>query len=378
MRSENRLAVLIFFVLVALIAVPVGYRAVRERLRPRLVEAQIVTATDRDPVFRNGPRRVAAEEQVEIAVAVLVQRFGGRPQWLAPARSLELDGRAVDHRELDRWPDRDHAVRVFWFTVESSNVGGEITESNAGQKVSYRAFFAPEMGRGLLAEAFPEPHADDHLGLPVGSMSVTAGTLRLYARLEVFDPDNDFKPLQTASTVGAENFRDPDYPAVHRSVDCPEGVYPEVGELFLLPGFEPIADPPEAWNVVPRPSLGLTFIELVERRLAVSSRCFAAVAVTGSPTLDDDELEALGSTRLGADGVVRRAGRPLTWQRDVLPGDLLRDGSRWTVLLEDDGNGRVDGGDTIMYCWRSPPAKATLTEVVHEEVDELELLRLSR
>jgi hypothetical protein len=372
-KPENRLPVLIFVALVALIVLPLAYNELRDRLRPHLAEARIVTATDHDPVFRDGPRNVPAGHEVEVALALRIARAGGRSGWLAPAGELELDGATVDHTEAGDWPEQGRQIRVFWFTVECTNVGGDMAPENAERRMRYRTFLAPEMGRGLLAADYPEAHNDDHLGLPQVTTPAGVGTLRFYARVEVFDPEDDFRSLQAATTLSTDRLLDPAFPAVHRAAACPDGIHAEVGELFLLPGYEPTGEPPEAWNDVTRPALGSSFTELVERRLVVSSRTFAAVALTGSPELEVDRLSSPDALRF-VDGEVRRQGRPLQWQKDVEAGDLLRDGTHWTVLVNDDGNGLLDGGDAVLHCWRSPPAKTTLSEVL-TEVQELELTR---
>jgi len=376
-KSDNRLALAIFAALVAIIVLPLAYQGIRKQLRPRLVEARVVTATDHDPVFRNGPRQVPPGHEVKVAAAIRIEGFSGRSRWLAPAAELELDGALVDHVETNAWPERDRSLRVFWFTVECINIGGDMSADNAAKQMRYRAFLAPEMGRELLAVSYAESHSDDHLGLPEGRTPVDAGTLRFYARLEVFDPSRELRPQQAVTTMPTDRFRDPSFPAVHRATNCPGGVRPEVGELFLLPGYEPLSDPPHAWNELSREALGVSFTELVERRLAASSLTFAAVAVNGSPVFDPEALQPSVQLRWRG-GAITSRGRPLRWQQEILAGDLLRDGTHWTVLLSDDGNGELDAADTVIHCWRSPPAKTTLGAVIKEEVEELELLRRTR
>ncbi len=377
MKLDTRLAVVIFAVLTALVVLPLALHQIRGLLRPRIVEARVVTASGHDPVFRDGPRHVPAGDHVEVAVALRVEQLGRQPRWLAPTSRLELDGVPVEAVATDAWPERDRSLRVFWFTVECINVGGDITSENAGGRLRYRTFLAPEMGRSLLAAAYPEPHNDDHLGLPRERAPSDAGTMRFYARVEVVDPEHDLRPLQAAATLGVNGIPDPAFPAVHRGTRLPDGVHGAVGELFLLPGFEPLTEPPEDPNEVTRAALGLGIDELAERRLMVSSSTFAAVAATGSPTLEGAAPAAQGPLRW-KDGRVTRRERPLRWELDAAAGDLLRDGTHWTVLLADDGNGLVDGDDQVIHCWRSPPARTTLAAVLTEEGLSLELFQTRR
>jgi len=371
--SENRLPLIIFAGLVALLLIPLAWWQLREVLRPKLVGATIITATDHDPVFRDGPRRVPAGHRVRVAVALAVKRALRGTAWLAPVEELELGGRPVKHVSTASWPVRSRELRVFWFTVESTNVGGELRPEDGARRIRYRTFLAPEMGAGLMADAFPEAHNDDELGLPPENTPEGAGTLRFYARIEIFDPERGVQPLQSISTEAVDQLPGTSFPAVYRSVSCPAGIDPAVGELFLLPGFEPVTDPPEAWNDVVRPELGLGFTDLVERRLVVSSRTFAAVAVGGSPVLGDDRLQPLGPVSYTG-GALTRGGAAIRWTEDAVPGDLVVDHGHWVVLLRDDGNGVVDAGDEVIHCWRRPPGKTTVAEVFEEGATQLQLM----
>ncbi len=164
MASDSKLPIAIFASLVALIAIPFLVSHVRELRRPLLLEARVVTATDSDPVFREGRRRFAAGEPVEAVLALRVGRSGTAGSWIAPVGRLAIDGKEIEHVETDRWPGDGLVVRVFWFSVESANLGGSLDADNAGERLQYRTFYAPEMGRGLRAERLPETHNDDHIG----------------------------------------------------------------------------------------------------------------------------------------------------------------------------------------------------------------------
>jgi len=237
MTSDNRLPILIFLALVALIASPLIYQKIHDARRPRLVQARVVTATDNDPVFRTGARHLAADDDLRLAVALELEYPGKRRQWLAPVDSLEIDGTAAEHLQAHRWPEKDRTVRVFWFTVEGTNVGGIVDPGNAAKRLRYSNFLAPEMGQGLLASAPPEVHNDDPLGRRLDGLPVDAGTLRFYVKVEVIEPEHsEVKAIQSAATRGPRQIFEPGYPAVHRAMTVPEGVDPMVGELFNLGG----------------------------------------------------------------------------------------------------------------------------------------------
>jgi len=372
--SERWLPAAIFAVLVLLVAAPWAVRRAHDALRPRLVEVRIVTATDADPVFREGPRRVGPGEEAAIAVALRLSYPLRSDRWLTPAERLELDGAPVDRVLGDAWPERDRRVRVFWFTVESGNVGGTVTPERAAHLLRYRSFLANEMGRGLRAASLPEAHNDDHLGPQPGQIPVAAGTLRLYARVEVFDPEREARALQSALTAGAERAVDPSYPAIHRSVRLADGLRPESGELFNLPGWEVEPDEASAWDEAARAAFGLRFAEAVERRLATSSRSFAAVAVTGGAELPAGGGAAELEVEL-RDGSASSGGRELRWGDDLRAGDILVDGGHYSVLVADDGDGRLSAADTVAHCWRRPPALTTLAAVLPAPPTRARLLR---
>jgi hypothetical protein len=374
MASDNRLPLVIFAVLVMIVVAPMAYRAVQEQLRPRLVEVCVVTASEGDPTFRDGPRSVPAGHDVEVAVALRLERLWRESIWLSPVQRLEIRGQEVEYVQSAVWPDTTRSVRVFWFTVECTNVGGTLEVDNAAKRLQYKSFLAPEMGRDLLATSYPEAHNDDHLGQPPETTPVDAGTLRFYARVEVFDPERDARPTQAASSLAVDRLLDHDFPAVHRAGHFPEGVDPAVGEMFLLPGFELEEGSTDDLEEVTRPAFGMGFSELVERRLAVSSSTFAAMALGGTASIDTDRVTPSGTITFDGEAL-RRQGTPLLWHRDVLPGDAIRDGGHWVIVLEDDGNGVLDSPDDLIHCWRRSPTRTTVGAVLAEPPAELELIR---
>ena len=360
--SERWLPVGIFAALVLLIAAPFAVRGVRNALRPELVEVRIVTATESDPVLREGARHLAPGERPTIAVALRLRDVWGRRRWLAPAERLELDGAPVDHEVGDGWPEKDRRARVFWFTVECSNVGGPVTPDRAARLLRYRTFLANEMGRGLVAATLPEPHNDDSLAAQPHVQPVDAGTLRLYAKVEVYDPTRDVRALQSAATAGVDSVLAPGFPAIHRAAALADGLPPELGELFNLSGWEAEPGDDATFDAIAGAAFGLSFAEAVERRLAVSSRTFAAVAATGRPTFPAGSPAVDLAVDL-AGGTVSSNRRPLKWGDDVRPGDVLIDGSHHTVLAADDGDGLLTAADVVVHCWRRPPAMTTLGKV---------------
>ncbi len=372
MTSENKLPVIIFALLVALIAMPLIWNQIRDARRPQLIGARIVMATGDDPVFRTGPRHVGPHDTVTIALALELQQPGGTG-WLAPAESLHIDGEPVDNTATDQWPESDRQLRVFWFTVESSNIGGTVAVENAPSILRYRTYLASEVGQGLVGKTTPEAHNVDHLGLPPDTFPVTAGTIRIYAKAEIIDPEtSEVRAVQSIATRGPDEILDPGFPAIHRSLEVPEGIHPGVGELFNLPGWEMPAGEFDKADDAAEAAFGLTFSELVSRRILTSSRTFAAVASTGSPVVGPEPPPDPASVSL-ADGAVLRGRRSVAWA-ELEPGDWLVDGDHVAVLVADDGNGLLDAGDTVLHCWRRPPAVTTLGAALSEQPTQLNLV----
>jgi hypothetical protein len=366
--------VIIFAILVALIAVPLGLWRLKEARRPVLEEVRIVTAAGDDPVFRDGLRRVAPGADVRIAAALRISRVGGADSWIAPVDLLEIGDRRVEHQKREDWPDRDRVVRVFWFTLESAYLGGDMTPDRVEKLLEQRSYLAPEMGRGLLATRFPEQHNDDQINLGDENLETAGGTIRLYARVEVATRVDAVSAEQSAASLGSDAVDDPRLTSLRLSATFPEPVRPVLGELFRLPGFEPQPAAGELWEDITEVALGASFRDLVDRRFLASSRTFASVALTGTSGMDPGGLVSLGRVTLNTDPP-ERAGRPLGWGGDVRSGDLLEDRGQWIVLLADDGDGTLGPEDRVTHCWRRPAVVTTLDRAVRDDAVEGELFR---
>jgi hypothetical protein len=377
MASDSKLPIAIFAALVAIIAIPFVIDQIRDRRRPVLTDARIVTATSSDPVYREGRRHVPPGDRVDVALALRLERWGGTDEWLSPAARLEVDGTEIPHLQTAQWPDHDRMLRVFWFSVECSSLGGALTVETAAESLRYHTFLAPEMGRGLQALVLPETHNDDYIAQTGDGPPEGAGTIRLYARIEVVEESDDVGSLQSVATVDLEQFLDPGFPTLLLAADLGEDIDASAAELFRLPGFQPQGDTPEARNAVTDDAFGRSFDQLVSDRVAVSSWTLAATAVSGRADLDPSALERLGEVTVGGDPL--RAGRrPLVWGDTVHPGDLLADGDHWFVLLGDNGDGVLDPSDSVLHSWGRPPERTTLFAAGGMDGTKLEHRRLSR
>jgi hypothetical protein len=373
MASESRLLWIIFAVLVALIVIPLFCWQVSEARRPILEEVRIVTASGDDPVFRPGPRLLAPDTELRIAAALRIRQADGSDFWLAPVEQLEIDGR-TEHTIGSRWPEDDRVLRVFWFTVEGSYLGGDLTIDNVEKLLGQRSYLAPEMGRGLLARTVPDQHNDDQINLGDELLEVGGGTIRLYAKVEVAEKADSLASEQAVTSPGIDAVNDADFTTIRMAAAFPDPVSPVLGELFRLPGFEPQPTATTPWNDITLEATGLSFVELVDRRFVVSSLTFASIALTDGLEMDPDSLESLGRLTLEETSPLR-AGRSLRWGDDVMPGDLLEDRGQFIVLMTDDGDGVLGPTDRVALCWRRPPVMTTLDQAIRDDAVEVELLR---
>jgi len=373
MASESRLLWIIFAVLVALIVIPLSCWRLSEARRPILEEVRIVTASGDDPVFRPGPRLLAPDTELRIAAALRIRQADGSDFWLAPVEQLEIDGR-TEHTIGSHWPEDDRVLRVFWFTVEGSYLGGDLTIDNAEKLLGQRSYLAPEMGRGLLAKTVPDQHNDDQINLGDEILEVGGGTIRLYAKVEVAEKTDSLVSEQAVTSPGIDAVNDADFTTIRMSAEFPDPLSPVLGELFRLPGFEPQPTAAMPWNDITLETTGLSFVELVDRRFVVSSLTFASVALTGGLEMDPDSLALLGRLTLEETSPLR-AGRSLRWGDDVMPGDLLEDRGQFIVLMADDGDGVLGPTDRVALCWRRPSVMTTLDQAIRDDAVEVELLR---
>ncbi len=374
MTGDTKRLIFIALILVAIVAILAGSWTYHQAHRPVLTGVRVVTATQADPTFRDGPRHLAPGEGFTLAVALHVRRPGHGDLWVCPGQKLVLHGRNVPHLVSSQWPDKGRTVRVFWSTIECAFVGGELTASNVGKRLRYRTFLAPEYGRGMEVEGQIRAHNTDFLAQLPPPPKPAPGTIRLCARVEVYAHPTDLSPIQAASSLGPSHLWDPDLPVISRSMRAPAGIHPEVGELFLLPGFQPMTQPASAWNLLTVKPTGKPFVDLVKARLVTSSLTFAAIAVSGHPTFERDRLRMLGRIPI-TPGKLLRNGHALRWGHGIRSGDLLKNGDHWMVAFGDNGNGWFDVNDTVIDAWKSPAEEVSLLDALDVGVTSIWQLR---
>ena len=350
MASENRLAILIFVALLGALVLLLAANALADLRRHTIRRVVVVSATDLDPVFRTGARVVDDDTTLTVATALLVERRWSAARWYAPGPDLVIDGRAVETVEFASWPEDDRELRIFWFTLEAPTAGGLQTPTDLRRITQLRPFLAPELGLGMVARGSPELHAAGGLAPLDGELSINAGTYRLMARAEIAVP-GQLRPLHTVTSPGADDPEDPSVCRISRRLDPTWGLAPAAGELFRLPSIEPPLEGPGNSGAID---------DLTARRIAVSSRSFAAEA----PPLPEPTTTV--PIRLSGDAIAvsTAEGQPLRWGEEAETGTTLRAGIHWLVLVRDDGDGRVNGADLVVQAWRRPPVVVPLASAV--------------
>jgi hypothetical protein len=188
------------------------------------------------------------------------------------------------------------------------------------------------------------------------------------------DRPDAVRPIATVTTTEPSRFAEPLFPTVHRRTDIGPGIDPSAGEMFRLPGFEIEGKDAADWVL---PVVDMTVADATRRRLMMSSWTFAAVAVSGRPSISPPDLSRLGPLTASGERL-RLDGGPARWGREVQPGDLISDGEHWVVLVGDDGNGDLDPVDPVVHCWRAPPTRSRLGLVADVGDGELALYRHER
>ena len=303
-------------------------------------------ASDRHRVF-------PADSRVEAGAVVAFRRGEGPTRWISPFPQVVSQGERLEVSPLDRWPDVGGALRATWYTVEPSLFGwDEVTAADAGSRLEYRDFLAEEMGSGLRAEIPWKSSNAGFLSAPLAGHQVSGGTLRFRVRVGAYERPLDLLPRDAVSSPGAADVFTALVPAATRAVPLPEGVHPDLSRVFRLGCFS------FAEGVWPGGGEGwplpLSPLEMSRRFLITTPESLALLAAGGS--VDQDPwVERVPVSVHGTLWLTGVPQRPLRWGEDLLPGDSLRVGRRYLVLIGDDGDGVLSLADQVALGWMELP-----------------------
>ncbi len=103
-----------------------------------------------------------------------------------PGRRFAIDGQTVPFTQTDDWPENGLMFRVFWFTVESTNLGGALTEENAATAYGTGLSWPRRWVESSRPNAYRTATTMTTSGHKSGETD-HSGTIRLYARVEIVE-----------------------------------------------------------------------------------------------------------------------------------------------------------------------------------------------
>ncbi len=371
--TETRRTVVVFLALTALVAGVAAWWMARAARAPQLLSVRVVYAAGEGSEASGQPAPVPAGARVK-AYALVAFRRGerGPVRHLCGHRRVLVDGALLDVEPLSAWPATGGVLRGLWMTVEPELPGWPEVSATDAHRLNYKEFLAPDLGRDLQVEVDWRAYSDAFLARPLPGVDLRAGPYRLKVRVAAYATEHDIMPVQWVSSPGAGDVFTGTLPAVTRDVTLPGLDGRLAAPFFRLSCF---TFAPNVWpDGGQQWPLGLTPAELVARRLIVTPESFAAGIASGTGV--ERPWQAPQRVVARGDRFVALTGEPLAWVREVRPGDALRRGSAYFVLLQDDGDGVLSLRDTVAFAWMQPAYMAPLGIALGSVATELELLRL--
>jgi hypothetical protein len=374
MDRSWRPALLIALALIAALATAVGWWNWKQSRLPRLVSVRVVLQASGESVASNRMRLLPAGSTVEAAAVVSFRAGSGPERRVCGLSPVELDGVRVAVEPLADWPKGVSCLRAAWYTVEPSLFGWTgVGPGDARERLAYRDFLAPELGRGLVAEVPLVAHDDDFLSAELAGNRLPAGVLRVKVRVSSYRGSDELVPKESVASPGAQEILTARVPGFAVELRPLPGVAPGVARLLRLgcftfaPGVWPDGGP--GWPLAATPS------QLVARGLIVTPQALAAAAAGGDPLhwpwRRESRLQVRGDALLGPERL------PLRWGKEVTPGDAVRSQDRFYALVADDGDGVLSLGDRVLFAWKQPAYFASLADALGSVPPALELLRLA-
>ncbi|MFH1177089.1 MAG: hypothetical protein V1750_06740 [Acidobacteriota bacterium] len=369
--DRRRLLAVLFSVGIAVGGVAAWWRW-RQAAMPRLVEVRVVLQGSGEAVASDRLRLLPAGSRVRAAAVVTFRRGAAPVRRICALPEAELDRRRVAVEPLSNWPASGGVLRATWYTVEPSLFGGSGVGAAQVERLAYKDFLAPEMRQYLITEVGFESHNDDFLAEPLAGNRLAGGMFRFKVRIGAYRSESDLVARESVASPGAGEALAGAVPGVAIAVALPAGVSSELGRHLRLgcftfaPGCWPGGG--SGWP------LRLSPAELVAQGLIVTPQAVAAAAACGDPLAwpwrEPEPIDVI----VGG-GLAGSNGSALRWGREVAGGDALRAGERFLTLIEDDGDGVLSGGDSVLFAWRQPARIAPLTSALGDDGAALELLR---
>lgn len=326
MERETR----ILWAVVAGVLLVVGLFAlggrVQKELAPEPRAAWVAIAKGEDPVAVSGPVELAAGEPFTLYAVLEAESWRGERVYYTEAEALRLGGEEIPASALRRWTGGEE-VRILWFTVEGAPPYLAVATAADLERLQFRELFRADWPQAWTAPGSVEPSRKRlEAGGPDRAVS-DFGTQRYHVRIEFFGTAGALVPrLRMRSWGAAEVERESErFPAVTARLAEPLAASSGV---FGTPQVEAMD------GVEPSPLANLN--ELWRRRL-VFSRLLVLRELLDRTGRSWEELRWRA--------VDLEAG-PIWGSGGAAPGDVLRVGQRFVILVADEGRrGRLDDGD---------------------------------
>ena len=323
-RETKILWAVVAGVALAAVLLTLGGRVQRE-LAPEPRAAWLAIAAAGDPVAVSGPLDLAAGEPFTLYAVLEAEDWRGDRIYYTEAEALRLDGETIPAASLRRWTGGQE-VRVLWFSVEGGPPFLEVATAADLDRLQLREAFRAEWPQAWAVPGSVEP-SRRRLVAGVPAAVTDFGTQRYHVRIEFFSPGKTVVPRLRLRSGGAADLRLDSAGFATVTARLP-GPLAAASAVFGLPQVE-LAEGADA-------ALAGRVAELRQDRLAF-----------GRLPLLRQILDRAGRSwdGLGWRGVDLQDG-PEWGAGGVAPGDLLRVGERWVVLVEDRGRtGRLDDQD---------------------------------
>ena len=299
---------------------------VQEELAPEPRAAWVAIATGDDPLAVSGPVEVAAGEPFTLHAVLEAQDWRGERVYYTNAEALQLGEERIPEAALRRWTGGEE-VRVLWFTVEGGPPFLEVATVADLERLQFRESFRADWPQAWTVPGSVEPSRRRLVaGEPAAGMA-GFGSQRFHVRIEFFSPLNTVVPrlrMRSWGTAEVESESER-FPAVTARLPGPLAVPSAVFGTPQVELAEGVDDAAES-----------AVVDLRRRRL-----------IFGRLPLLRDLLDRAGRSWDGLDWQAVDLAEGPEWGADgVAPGDLLRVGERFVVLVVDEGAaGRLDDGD---------------------------------
>jgi hypothetical protein len=318
---------------VILVAVLFGLGGrVKQELAPEPRAAWVAISVGDDPVAVSGPLEMAAGEPFTLHAVLEAEDWRGERVFFTEAEGLRLGGELIPASALRRWTGSEE-VRILWFTVEGGPPFLEVAQASDLERLQFRESFRADWPQAWAVPGSVKPSRQRLLAGELGDMAAEFGTQRFHARIEFSGQANAVVPRLRVSSWGAAE--------VERESERFTSVSARLAGALAAPSAV----------------FGTPQVEVVE---GAEAKLVAAVGELWQRRLAFSRLMPLRQMLERVD----RSWEELSWRAVDLeegpawgaggaaPGDLLRVGERFVILVSDEGRRRW-----CVVSGRSSPAR---------------------